>query len=119
MSPEKKATIEAFGKAVAAHLMAIREESGVTQMQLAKATGISQSQLSKQLRGLRAINIDELSAICAGLGISMVSVIASAENDVRPADDLKSRRERALRLAKEGKAAAQKRTPRLEEPESP
>lgn len=36
-----------------------------------------------------------------------------------PADDFNARRERALRLAKEGKAAAQKRTPKLEEPESP
>ena len=34
-------------------------------------------------------------------------------------EDFDARRERALRLAKEGKAAAQKRTPKLEEPESP
>lgn len=34
-------------------------------------------------------------------------------------EDFNARRERALRLAKEGKAAAQKRTPKLEEPESP
>ena len=118
MSPEKKATIEAFGKAVAAHLTAAREENGVTQMELAKATGISQSQLSKQLRGLRAINVDELSAICAGLSISMTAIIAAAENDIRPAN-FDARRERALRLANSGKAAAQKRTPPLEEPESP
>ena len=36
-----------------------------------------------------------------------------------PEEDFNARRERALRLANEGKAAAQKRTPRLEEPESP
>lgn len=39
--------------------------------------------------------------------------------DIPDPDNLEARRERALRLANSGKAAAQKRTPRLEEPESP
>ena len=39
--------------------------------------------------------------------------------EIIPPADFEERKARALRLAKEGKAAAQKRTPRLEEPESP
>lgn len=89
MSPEKKATINAFGKSIAKTLSDIREQTGVTQAQLATATGISQSQLSKQLRGIRAINMDELDAICKALGTSMIDVIRGVEALV---DELQARR---------------------------
>ncbi|MEJ6013255.1 helix-turn-helix transcriptional regulator [Corynebacterium sp. H127] len=82
MSPEKKATIEDFGYAVARQLTARRAHQGLTQTQLADATGISQSQLSKQLRGLRAINMDELALICHALHIDMLEIIRLAEAEI-------------------------------------
>ena len=84
MSPEKKATIAAFGKAVARALADAREEKGITQSELADMTGISQSQLSKQLRGLRAINLDEIRLICNALGISMASIFQKADDSLVP-----------------------------------
>lgn len=41
----------------------------MTQTQLAAATGVSQSQLSKYLKGSRSPNFDEVEAICRALGI--------------------------------------------------
>jgi len=56
-----------------------RLNHNVSQLQLQESTGISQSQLSKQLRGIRAINLDELEAICATLSISVKEVLILAE----------------------------------------
>lgn len=82
-SARKSASVETFGKAIARQLSRIREQRGTTQHDLAEATKISQSQLSKQLRGLRAINIDELASICDALEVSMLEVIRKAEETNR------------------------------------
>ena len=82
MSPSRKAPVDRLGKAVAAELRAIRARKGVTQTELEAATGISQSQLSKQFRGIRAINIDELDEICAALEIPLAELIAAAESAI-------------------------------------
>lgn len=92
MNAQRKATIDEFGKAVARQLNARRAHQDMTQMDLAEATGISQSQLSKQLRGQRAINLDELAALCKALNVSMEAIInlATAEitsNNVVPLRD--------------------------------
>lgn len=79
MTPKNSAPLLSLGKAVAKSLNAQRAYVGMTQMQLSEKSGISQSQLSKQLRGIRAINIDELDAICEALGVSMESILESAE----------------------------------------
>lgn len=81
-----------FGKAIARQLSARRAHQGLTQADLADATGISQSQLSKQLRGIRAINIDELDAICRALDIEMAAVIELAEDEVNNVVSMKGRR---------------------------
>lgn len=83
MSPAKKATIERFGKAIAHLLSEHRGSIGMTQNQLAALTGVSQSQLSKQLRGTRAINMDELDTICKALRLEMPALIESAEDLIR------------------------------------
>lgn len=92
MNAQRKATIDEFGKAVARQLNARRAHQDMTQMDLAEATGISQSQLSKQLRGQRAINLDELAALCKALNVPMEAIInlATAEitsNNVVPLRD--------------------------------
>lgn len=51
-------------------------------MDLAAATGISQSQISKQLRGNRAIDLDELQVICKALNVPMETVISIASEDL-------------------------------------
>lgn len=94
MSPRPKDTMNNFGKVIARLLNDERLQKGVTQAELAESTGISQSQISKQLRGTRDINIDELDAIVAALDLSLVELIRTAEQEVNPdiRDDLASRR---------------------------
>lgn len=75
--------MQKLGKAAAHHLSALRAAGGFTQNDLAEATGISQGQLSKQLRGFRAINIDELDAICSALDISPHELLRRAEETAR------------------------------------
>ena len=83
-----------FGKVIARLLNDERLHKGVTQAELAESTGISQSQISKQLRGTRDINIDELDAIVTALNMSLVELIRTAEQELNPdtRDDLASRR---------------------------
>ena len=94
MSPRPKDTMDTFGKVIARILNDERLQKGVTQAELAESTGISQSQISKQLRGTRDINIDELSSIVTALNMSLVELIRTAEQELNPdtRDDLASRR---------------------------
>lgn len=78
MSPAKSAVIGNLGRAVAAELRAETIRKGVTQAELATVSGISQSQLSRQFRGLRAIHIDELATLCAALEIPLKEFISHA-----------------------------------------
>ncbi|EFM50215.1 MAG: XRE family transcriptional regulator [Corynebacterium sp.] len=79
MGSRSRNDVGAFGKIVAEILNDARLNHNVSQLQLQESTGISQSQLSKQLRGIRAINLDELEAICATLSISVKEVLILAE----------------------------------------
>ena len=94
MSPRPKDTMSNFGKVIARLLNDERLHKGVTQAELAESTGISQSQISKQLRGTRDINIDELDAIVTALNMSLVELIRTAEQELNPdtRDDLAARR---------------------------
>lgn len=98
MSPRPKDTMNTFGKVIARLLNEQRLQKGITQTELSDATGISQSQISKQMRGTRDINIDELGAIADALGIHLVSLIQQAEREMNPAtraeeiDELAARR---------------------------
>lgn len=83
MNAPKRPAVDKFGKAVATQLRARRAHQEMTQQELAERTGISQSQLSKQLRGFRAINLDEFEAICDALDIAMEMIIEAAEIDTR------------------------------------
>lgn len=94
MAQPKKQRVDEFGKAVARNLSARRAYQGITQSHLERLTHISQSQLSKQLRGHRAIDLDEFDAICSALSISMEEIIRLAERDLGRvgADELAARR---------------------------
>lgn len=94
MSPRPKDTMDTFGKVVSRLLNEQRLQKGITQTELSDATGISQSQISKQMRGTRDINIDELGAIADALGIPLVFLIQQAEHEMNPdsRDDLAARR---------------------------
>lgn len=56
------------------------EESELTQAQVGVAAGgLTQSQVSKFLRGARVPHLDTLDAICAALGTDVATVAAEAE----------------------------------------
>lgn len=97
MSPRPKDTMDTFGKVIARILNDERLRKRVTQAELAEASGISQSQISKQMRGTRDINIDELSAIADALDISLVELIRKAEQEINPdtRNELEERRKKA------------------------
>lgn len=54
-------------------------ESGRTQAQVGADAGLTQSQLSKYLRGARVPHIDVLDAICVSLGLDVAEVVGSAD----------------------------------------
>jgi len=98
VSPRSNGTIDKLGSVIARLLNEKRLQKSVTQAELAEATGISQSQISKQLRSTRDINIDELGAIATALDMSLVDLISQAEREINPAphaneiDELAARR---------------------------
>ena len=53
-------------------------ESGLTQRAVGAAAGISQSQVSKLLRGVRVPDVDELAALCEALGVQLLDVVGEA-----------------------------------------
>lgn len=97
MSPRPRDTMNKFGKVIARLLNDERLRKGITQAELSESTGISQSQISKQMRGTRDINIDELSAIADALDISLVELIRKAEQEINPdtRNELEERRRKA------------------------
>ncbi|MGW9345567.1 helix-turn-helix domain-containing protein [Streptomyces albidoflavus] len=58
-------------------------ESGRRQRDIGDEAGISQSQMSKYLRGVRAPNVDELEAICAALELDVADVVTMAVRQAR------------------------------------
>lgn len=97
MSPRPRDTMNKFGRVIARLLNDERLRKDITQAELSESTGISQSQISKQMRGTRDINIDELSAIADALDISLVELIRKAEQEINPdtRNELEERRRKA------------------------
>jgi transcriptional regulator with XRE-family HTH domain len=63
---------------IAEILKAAYVESGRTQGDVGAAAGISQSQVSKLLRGVRVPDVDELEALCDALDLDVVEVVREA-----------------------------------------
>jgi DNA-binding Xre family transcriptional regulator len=57
----------------------VLEAQGRSQTWLAAEVGISQSQMSKHLRGERTLNLDQLDAICHALGLHLHDVVQAAD----------------------------------------
>ncbi|MGY4859490.1 helix-turn-helix domain-containing protein [Cryobacterium sp. AP23] len=70
--------------AVAAILNRAFLQAGVSQKKLGEAVGISQSQMSKHLRGERVLDVDQLDAICLALGLSITAVVSEAVDVAHP-----------------------------------
>lgn len=51
----------------------------VSQSEMAAQVGVDQSQLSKMIRGLRAINLDQLEIMCHVLGVEVHDVVEEAD----------------------------------------
>ena len=67
-----KSSISSFGvRDLAMYLLAAREYTGLTQMELAKKTGISQADISRLENGLRNPSIALLQRIADALNMSL------------------------------------------------
>ncbi len=64
---------------VAGQLRALMARYGVSQSQMAESVGVSQSQLSKMVRGVKPITIDQLDAMCWSLGVDSWEILREAE----------------------------------------
>lgn len=64
--------------AIARLLATTAEETLITQTELARRTGISQSQISKLFRAERSMSINQFAALCSALQVSPLAVVASA-----------------------------------------
>lgn len=58
----------------------------VTQIEMAQIVGVDQSQLSKMIRGMRQITIDQLDRMCHMLDLDIVKVVQDAHEFVEERD---------------------------------
>lgn len=63
---------------IADELERARVELDLTQGQVGAASGVSQSQVSKYLRGVRVPDVDVLDDLCAALDLDVAQVVAAA-----------------------------------------
>lgn len=68
---------------VAAVLRGILGREQIRQSTVAEVTGISQSHISKLLRGLKRIDIDALDNIARLIGVEASAIIATAEHNIQ------------------------------------
>ena len=59
-----------------------RQRSGLTQSELAKKLGLTQSTVSKFERGDRRLDVIQLRTICAQLGVSLSEFVADLEKRI-------------------------------------
>lgn len=72
-------TISSFGKAMAQIMKSRMAFHDVTQAEMAEAIGVSQSQLSKILRGERTIDLESFEAFCESIGEYAVDLVKDGE----------------------------------------
>lgn len=60
----------------------MRKEAGLTQEQLAQKLGVTQSFIAKVEGGERRVDIVELRAFCAALGISLSEFVETFEREI-------------------------------------
>ena len=74
---------EAYGRFVL-ELIATRERTGITQRDLAKRTGWSQSQIAKHELGVRRMDVVELGIFCQACGESLEEFVRRLRIDLLP-----------------------------------
>lgn len=72
-----------LSQAIARKLRGKAAEANMTGVKLAELTGISQSQMSKLLRGTRVFDVDQLAATCSALNVSLTELVGNAILDVK------------------------------------
>lgn len=100
MPAAAKGPVGDLTKEVAATLRAQVAHDQLTQLEVAKLVGMSQSQVSKILRGDGHIDLDQLDAFAAALGLNVVKVLEEAERAASVRARTRSRRRQA-RVARE------------------
>lgn len=68
-----------LSRGVAEILRAAYSEQSLTQAALGARIGVTQSQMSKLLRGERTLSLDQLEVVCFELGLSPGEVVLAAE----------------------------------------
>jgi len=76
----RRQTPHPIGAKVGARIRALREEPGMSLVQLAKASGISKGNLSAIERGLALFTIATLARIARGLGTTSAHVLTFPED---------------------------------------
>lgn len=57
----------------------------VTQVQVAEMAGMSETQFSRTLRGLKVFTLEQLDSVCRALDLSLTEVVSHADNESRAA----------------------------------
>jgi len=70
-------------RSIAAKLKAAADDLGISQDQLGKKIGQSQSQVSKYLRGEVALSVEDVDNLCRALGLSLTDVVGSADDETK------------------------------------
>ena len=83
MATKERIAPQALGMEVAALLREAVARREMTQARVAEKAGISTSQVSKYLRGVRPITIDELDRLCSSIGINFERLIVEAVHRTR------------------------------------
>jgi transcriptional regulator with XRE-family HTH domain len=71
--------LEPQNRAIGKTIKSLREEAGLTQEELALASGLSTGEISKQEHGWRNPRWETMKRLAAGLGVSCSDMVARAE----------------------------------------
>ncbi len=66
------------------HLREARHKAGLTQVEVGQRLGVAQAIISKCERGERRLDVVELRAYCAALGVSYLIFLAELESSLSP-----------------------------------
>jgi transcriptional regulator with XRE-family HTH domain len=79
MEQQEPGAVTKLNAAVAAEIRAILARRGWKQSQLAERLGVHEMWVSRRLRGVNAISVDDLERIAAALGIKPANLLGLAE----------------------------------------
>lgn len=80
--PSTKKTPGAYSRSIATILRREAESQDVTQTVLGETIGLSQSQMSRILNGMRVLDVDQVQGLCDLLGLRFEDVMQEAAQAV-------------------------------------